>query len=165
MRSCVDMSHRVRHPAVLCRSRCLRRDGRSSSITRIAARAGAFVHPEQVPTTNGDDLPSLDRLTYLVSADLQSDDVPLWEIVWTLNALAPDAPLDEKVRLARSVVGALTGQYDLWRGEWPTGPVALLTEAEKRTLAHDDASWHDPEHASLLVWIREEGSDAPAQAG
>jgi hypothetical protein len=35
--------------------------------------------------------------------------------------------------------------------------VALLSEGEEQTLAHDDTPWHDPEHATLLVWIREEG--------
>jgi len=122
------------------------------------------MHPVRVANANTD-LPSVDRLTYLVSADLQSDDLPLWEIVWTLNALAPAAPLDEKIRLARRTVRALVGQYDLWRGEWPAGPVALLTESETQTLAHDDAPWHDPENATLLVWIREEASVVPKQTG
>jgi hypothetical protein len=36
----------------------------------------------------------------LISGDRQSDDLGLWEVVWTLNALAPAAPLDEKMRLA-----------------------------------------------------------------
>ena len=110
-----------------------------------------------VPTPNeNDDPPSIDRLTYLLSDDLHSDDLGLWEVVWTLNTVAPEAPLDEKIRLARSAVSRLPGQYDLWRGDWPGGPVALLTEDEKRALAHDHALWHDPEHATLLVWIREE---------
>lgn len=110
----------------------------------------------QVPTANSI-LPSVDRLTYLVSGDLQSDDVPLWEIVWTLNTLAPAVPLDEKIRLARRAVRELVGIYDLWRGEWPAGPVALLTEGEKHVIAHDDAPWHDPEHATLLVWFAKRG--------
>ena len=76
----------------------------------------------------------------------------------TLNTLAPAAPLDEKIRLARHVVSSLLGNYDLWRGELPGGPVALLTEEEMQTLARDDTPWHDPEHATLLVWIREEGA-------
>jgi hypothetical protein len=97
-----------------------------------------------------------------MSAELEGDDLALWEIVWTLNTLAPAAPLDEKIRLARRAVRVLVGQYDLWRGEWPAGPVAPLTESETQTLAHDDAPWHDPEHATLLVWIREEGSAAPS---
>ncbi|MCR1781908.1 hypothetical protein KVF89_05115 [Nocardioides carbamazepini] len=105
-------------------------------------------------------LPSLDRLVYLLSGELQSDDLPLWEIVWMLNALAPAALLDDKIRLARHAASVLVGQYDLWRGEWPNGPVAPLTEAELQTLATDDAVWHDPEHATLLVWIREDGSGA-----
>jgi hypothetical protein len=123
------------------------------------------VHSAGVSDTNSS-LPSLDRLTYLLSGDLQSDDLPLWEIVWTLNTLAPGAPLDEKIRLARRAVSVLVGQHDLWRGEWPTGPVAPLTEHERQALADDDAAWHDPEHATLLVWLREEGSSAgPEQSG
>ena len=51
----------------------------------------------------------------------------------------------------------LLDEYDLWRGEWPGGPVALLTEAEMRTLATEDACWHDPATASLLVWLRHVG--------
>lgn len=104
------------------------------------------------------ELPSVDRLVYLISGDLQSDDVGLWEVVWTLNRLAPAAPLNQKIRLARHAVATLLGQHDLWRGEWPGGPVALLTEAEKQALAHDDTPWHDPEHATLQVWIREAGA-------
>ena len=121
-----------------------------------------FVHAVPVPNENSD-LPSVERLAHLLSGDLQSDDLGLWEIVWTLNTLAPSAPLNEKIRLARHAVSSLLGHCDLWRGEWPGGPVALLTEDERRTLAHDDAPWHDPEHAPLLVWIREEGA-APAHA-
>lgn len=110
------------------------------------------------------ELPSVDRLAYLISGDLQSDDVGLWEVVWTLNTLAPAAPLDEKIRLARHAVSSLLGHHDLWRGEWPGGPIALLTEAEERALAHDDTPWHDPEHATLLVWIREEGATPDGRA-
>lgn len=117
----------------------------------------------QVPDANTT-LPSVDRLAYLISGDLQSDDLGLWEVVWTLNTLAPAAPLDEKIRLARHTVSSLLGNHDLWRGEWPGGPVALLTEDEKQTLAHGDTPWHDPEHATLLVWIREEGATPRARA-
>ncbi len=118
------------------------------------------MHPVQMPGPDSS-LPSLDRLVYLMSAELQSDDLGLWEIVWHLNTLAPEAPLDEKVRLARRTVSVLMGQYDLWRGEWPAGPMAPLSESEKLALAHDDVPWHDPEQASLLVWLRDEGSAAP----
>lgn len=111
-----------------------------------------------------DALPSLDRLTYLLSADLQGNDLPLWEIVWTLNVLAPAAPLGEKIRLARRAVSVMVGHNDLWRGEWPGGPVAPLTESELVTLAKDDAPWHDPEHATLLVWLRQEGAVGPGQS-
>lgn len=115
-----------------------------------------------MPDAN-EDLPSLDRLVYLLSADLQDDDLGLWEVVWTLNTLAPTASLNEKIHLARRAVSVLMGEYDLWRGVWPTGPVARLTDSEMLELADDDAPWHDPEHASVLVWIREEGSEAPQQ--
>lgn len=110
-----------------------------------------------MPDANAE-LPSVDHLAYLISGDLQSDDVGLWEVVWTLNTLAPAAPLDEKIRLARLAVASLLGHHDLWRGEWPGGPIALLTEVEKQAIAHDDTPWHDPEHATLVVWIREEGA-------
>lgn len=66
--------------------------------------------------------------------------------------------------LARRAVSSLLGHHDLWRGDWPGSPVALLTEDEKQTLAHDDAPWHDPEHAALLVWIREEGATPRSRA-
>ena len=114
-----------------------------------------------MPTAANSDLPSVDRLIDLLSVDLQSDDVPLWEIVWNLNTLAPAAPLDAKIRLARRAVGELVGRYELWRGEWPAGPVAPLTESEQQAIAHDDAPWHDPEHTTLLVWIRDAG-DRPS---
>lgn len=107
------------------------------------------------------ELPSVDRLVYLIEGDLlQDDDIGLWEIVWTLNRLAPAATVAEKVRLARRAVSRLVGRCELWRGEWPGGPVALLTEDERNTLAHEDTPWHDPEHATLLVWVREEGAPA-----
>jgi hypothetical protein len=109
----------------------------------------------KVPDANTD-LPSVDRLAYLISGDLQSGDLGLWEVVWTLNTLAPRAPLSEKIRLARRAVSSLLGHQDLWRGEWPGGPIAPLTADDKHTLARDDTPWHDPEHATLLVWIREE---------
>ena len=81
-----------------------------------------------------------------------------------MNTLVPAAPLDEKIGLARHAVSSLLGHHVLWRGAWPGGPVALLTENEKRTLAHDDTPWHDPEHATLLVWICEEGAAPRARA-
>jgi hypothetical protein len=109
------------------------------------------------------ELPSVDRLAYLLSADLEDDDLGLWEVMWTLNTLAPAAPFDDKIRLAKHAVSSLVGgQYELWRGEWPGGPVAPLTEGEQQLLAHDDVSWHDPDHATLLVWIREVGATSGA---
>ena len=64
---------------------------------------------------------------------------------------------NEKRLNARGVrpVSVLMGQYELWRGEWPGGPVTRLTERETQALASDDVAWHDPEHATLVVWIRE----------
>lgn len=134
-----------------------------SSNTYDSGDPGAFGHPGQASNPNAD-LPSVDRLAYLISGDLQSDDLGLWEVVWTLNTLAPAAPLDEKIRLARRAVSSLLGHNDLWRGEWPGGPARLPTEDEKQALAHDDTPWHDPEHATLLVWIREEGATPRARA-
>jgi len=122
------------------------------------------VHAVRVPDENSS-LPSLDRLTYLLSSDLQSADLPLWEIVWMLNTLAPAVPLDEKIRLARRAVSVLVGHNELWWGEWPGGPVTRLTESETQALAHDDAAWHDPEHAALPVWLREDGSVGPVESG
>ena len=95
----------------------------------------------QVPDAKSD-LPSVDRLAYLISGDLQDDDLGLWEVVWRLNTLAPAASLDEKIRLARHAVSSLLGHNDLWRGDWPGGPIALLTEdPRKRTLAHGRAAF------------------------
>ncbi len=99
-------------------------------------------------------LPSVERLAYLLSGDLQDDDLPIWEIVWQLNTTAPVAPLADKLRLARRAVSLIRDEFELWRGTWPGGPVAPLTEQETRDLAGDDAAWYDPDKASLLVWLR-----------
>lgn len=61
----------------------------------------------------------------------------LREIVSTLNSRAPEAPVGAKVRLARGPVSRLAGQYELWRGEWPNGPVACLTATGEQALADD----------------------------
>jgi len=106
----------------------------------------------------GDQLPSVDALILDMTDSLQSDDLPLWEFVWRLNAMCPDAPTSDKVRLSRQAVTQLLGQeYELWRGEWPTGPVAPLTERETRDLADNEAAWSDPLSASVLVWLRATG--------
>ena len=99
-------------------------------------------------------LPSAERLAYLLSGDLQDDDIPLWEIVWGLNTRAPDAPLTAKLRIARRAVSQLGDECELWRGSWPGGPESPLTDLELRVLAEDDAVWCDPEKASLLIWLR-----------
>lgn len=103
--------------------------------------------------TDTPELPSPERLAFLLARDLEDDDVPLWEVVWTINTMAPSASLAEKIKLARRAVRHLSDQYELWRGEWPHGPVAPLTETEASVMADDDACWHDPENATLLVWI------------
>src|SRR5205085_2885906 len=87
------------------------------------------------------DLPSIERLAYLLSGDLQAGDVPVWEVVWQLNRSAPLAPLEDKLRLARRAVSQLGDEYQLWRGTWLDGPVAPLTVQETRDLAADDAAW------------------------
>lgn len=135
-----------------------------AALDRTAANECVLVHPVKVSEPNSS-LPSLDRLVYLMSAELQDDDLPLWEIVWHLNRLAPSASLDDKIRLSRRAVSVLVGHNDLWRGEWPGGPLAPLTQSETQTLASDEAAWHDPEHATLLVWLREEGFTEPDQSG
>jgi hypothetical protein len=100
-------------------------------------------------------LPSPERLVFLLTGELESDDFPLWEFVWNLNTLAPSVPLADKIGLARRAVSLLVGQYDMWRGEWPGGPVAPLTDSDLQVLAENDEPWHDPEHATLLVWLRQ----------
>ncbi len=106
------------------------------------------------------DLPSPERLVFMLADDLQEDDFPLWEFVWHLNSQTPAAPLADKIRLARRALPLLSDEYELWRGEWPGGPVARVTETEMRQMATDDACWHDPQTASLLVWLRPFGSGA-----
>lgn len=100
-------------------------------------------------------LPSPERLVFLLTDEMESDDFPIWEFVWTLNTMAPSASLTDKIRLARHAVSLVVGQYDLWRGDWPGGPVTPLTESEMQTLANNDEPWHDPERATLLVWLRQ----------
>lgn len=90
----------------------------------------------------------------MLSGDLEEDDVAIWEIVWGLNTTAPEAPLTDKLRLARRAVSQLGDECELWRGSWPGGPKSPLTDQELRILAEDDAVWYDPENASLLVWLR-----------
>lgn len=106
-------------------------------------------------------LPSLDRLVHLLSGDIQSDDLPLWEIVWTLNAR-----WRRRHRLrtrsvwhdARRLCWSISTTYGVVR---PGGPVALLTRSETESLVSEDTPWYDPKRATLLVWIREERSGAP----
>lgn len=105
-----------------------------------------------------DPLPSVDALIVGMTDLLESDDVPLWEFTWHLNTIRPDASVPDNIRLARRAVTQLLGQeYELWRGEWPTGPLAPLTEPEIRELANDDAAWTDPQSATVLVWLRATG--------
>lgn len=105
---------------------------------------------------NGEKLPSVDGLIFQVSDLLESGDFPVWEFVWHLNATHPNADLADKIRLARRASANLIGQdYELWRGRWPEGPVARLTDSEMQDLATDDAAWSRPEAAALLVWLRQ----------
>lgn len=90
---------------------------------------------------------------------IQEDDFPIWEFVWHLNRMAPAAPLGDKIRVARRAMRSFMDEYELWRGEWPSGPVAPMTEVEIEAMAGDEACWHDPQNASLLVWLRAVGSD------
>jgi hypothetical protein len=99
------------------------------------------------------ELPSPERLVFVLTDDLEADDFPLWEFVWTLNTMAPSVALVDKVGLARRAVSMLADEYELWRVEWPGGPTAPLSDHEIRLLAADDAAWHDPENAALLVWL------------
>jgi hypothetical protein len=92
------------------------------------------------------------------------DDQWLWEVVWALNARCPKAGQDEKVGLARQAVFELLadGLIELWRGEWPGGPVEPLSPAQIERLRVDPMPWYDPEHTELLVVIREQvPSDTP----
>lgn len=103
------------------------------------------------------ELPSAERLVFLLTDELRADDFPLWEFVWTLNTMAPSVALADKVRVARRAVSMLTDEYELWRGEWPAGPTTSLSADETTLLAADDAAWYDPENAALLVWLRQVG--------
>ena len=120
----------------------------------MSAQSGILA---QVPDAKSD-LPSVDRLVYLISGAFRTTTSGFGGGRVEIDTLAPPAPLDEKIRRARHAVSSLLGHNDLWRGDWPGGPIAFLTEDEMGLLAHDDVPWHDPEHATLLVWIREEGA-------
>src|SRR3990170_4082710 len=63
-------------------------------------------------------LPSVERLAYLLSGDLEDDDLPLWEIVWQLTTTTPDARLADKLRLARRAISQLGDECELRRGTW-----------------------------------------------
>lgn len=119
-----------------------------------------MVHGHTAAVT-ASDLPSPERLAFMLAGYLQEDDLPLWEIVWHLNRDAPAVPLNEKIRLARRALPLLSDEYDLWRGEWPGGPVERMSEAGIRAMETEDTCWHDPESASVLVWLRPVGSEAP----
>jgi hypothetical protein len=99
-------------------------------------------------------LPSPERLAYVIAGDLAEDDVGLWEIVWGLNSTNPEAPLDEKVRIARRAVSLLSNEAELWHGDPLEPGSGPLSAAELRALAEDDLAWHDPANASLIVWLR-----------
>jgi len=91
--------------------------------TRPAADIGEL-NRHDARVTDEADLPSVERLAYLLSGDLQDyGDLPLWEIVWQLNATSPVALLADKLRLVRRAVSQLGDECELWRGTWPGGPV------------------------------------------
>jgi hypothetical protein len=99
-------------------------------------------------------LPSPERLAYLISGELAEDHVGLWEVVWGLNASNPEAALADKIRLARRAVSLLGDEADLWHGD-PLEPDSRpLTPAETQAIAEDHLAWHDPENASLVVWLK-----------
>ena len=87
----------------------------------------------------------------------------LWEVVWALNAQAPEASRTEKVALARIVVMGLLAarEIELWRISWPELSGRELTEQELARLPLEDASWFDPENTELLVQIRLHGRARP----
>jgi hypothetical protein len=105
-------------------------------------------------------LPSVDVLSARLLDILRQDgDQWLWEIVWALDREFPDVAVDEKVARAREVVVALTlqGRIELWRGQWPAGPVAPLSPEERAQVLTAVAPWHDPEAAGLHVVIEAAG--------
>lgn len=106
-------------------------------------------------------LPSPEEVSSRLLETLRTDgDQWLWEMVWGLNREFPSVPVEEKVALARQVVMALTLQakIELWRGQWPTGPVSPLTQQEMAHVLAASAPWHDPESADLMVVIEAAGS-------
>jgi hypothetical protein len=101
-------------------------------------------------------LPSADGLIMQIRDLLDFGDVGVWELVWALNSSHPDARLLDKIKVAKRAATLLISQdWDLWRGVWPEGPIAPLTQEEKVRLSEEDAAWFDPESAELLVWLRQ----------
>jgi hypothetical protein len=99
-------------------------------------------------------LPSPERLAYLVTGDLEEDDIGLWEIVWRLNGSHPAVSLPDKVRLARQAVSLLGDHTVLWLGD-PLEPDSRpLSSTELNALADDESAWHDPNNATMVVWLR-----------
>ena len=86
---------------------------------------------------------------------LHEGDQGLWETVWVLNSGEHETPVTDKVVLSRQVTFELLGQgrIELWEGSWPGGPTRRLTDSQIAGLEVDDAPWHDPESAKLLVWV------------
>jgi hypothetical protein len=88
-----------------------------------------------------------------------------------LNGRFPDATHVDKLTLARRVVRQLLadGQAELWRGEWPHGPVEPLGPAEIERLRIDDRPWYEPKNSDLLVVVRgrmrQRAPDCRASAG
>ena len=102
-------------------------------------------------------LPSVEQMSERFTEKLQTaGDQWLWEMVWSLNKEFPAVEVGAKVVLARQVVLALTlkAGIELWRGNWPTGPVAPLSQEEMARILAEDAPWHDPEQSDLLVVVQ-----------
>ncbi|MDP9074478.1 MAG: hypothetical protein M3N98_09960 [Actinomycetota bacterium] len=100
-------------------------------------------------------LPSVEQLSEQYLDSLADGDQWMWELAWKLNEEFPAVELAEKVALARQVVIGLTikGSTELWRGQWPAGPVAPVSREEMAKIMAEDAPWHDPEHAEILVVV------------
>jgi hypothetical protein len=92
----------------------------------------------------------------LVATLRSSGDQWLWEMVWRLNDEFPALEVGTKVALVRQAVLGLTlkAGIELWRGQWPTGPVAPLSQEEMARILAEDAPWHDPENSDLLIVVQ-----------
>jgi len=104
-------------------------------------------------------LPTVEEMSEQLQDALVDADQWLWEPTWKLNQEFPAVDLADKVNLMRQVILSLTlqGTVELWRGQWPAGPVAPLSKEEMGKILAQDTPWHDPEQAELLVVIEAAG--------